>query len=90
MPLIAHTTLDGPNVRTDDGTVFSFGQNDKGQLGHSRDDSHIPVSTNTAALLRARFHRCVQSVFALVGPSVSHADYSFLGCGFERLNSLLQ
>ncbi|GAX82152.1 hypothetical protein CEUSTIGMA_g9580.t1 [Chlamydomonas eustigma] len=27
---------------TDDGTLFTFGLNDKGQLGHSRDEQHVP------------------------------------------------
>ncbi len=28
----------------DDGTLFTFGLNDKGQLGHSSEDKQVPVS----------------------------------------------
>ena len=33
----------------EDGTLLTFGQNDKGQLGHSSNDDMVPVSSRSGA-----------------------------------------
>ena len=40
----------------EDGTLLTFGQNDKGQLGHSSNDDMVPVSQFGACFVTAMAH----------------------------------